>query len=83
MRNIAKHAKVTNARVKLVGRDNTVTLTIEDSGIGFDPVQVRGNVGLGLVSMEERTRLIQGEFFVDSQPGQGTVIRVTANLSGD
>ena len=83
LRNIAKHAKVTNARVKLVGRDNTVTLTIEDSGIGFDPVQVRGSAGLGLVSMEERTRLIQGEFFVDSQPGQGTVIRVTANLSGD
>ncbi len=83
LRNIAKHAKVTEAKVTLVGRDNLITLTIEDSGIGFDPTQMRGEAGLGLVSMEERTRLIQGEFLVQSKPGQGTVIRVTAGLTGD
>jgi len=83
LRNIAKHAKVTEAKVTLVGRDNLITLTIEDSGIGFDPTQMRGEAGLGLVSMEERTRLIQGEFLVQSKPGQGTVVRVTAGLTGD
>lgn len=83
LRNIARHAKVTEARVRLAGRDNTITLTIEDSGVGFDPAQVRGGAGLGLVSMEERARLIQGEFRVKSKPGQGTVISVTASLSGD
>lgn len=83
LRNIAKHAKVAEAQVKLVGKDNMIFLTIEDSGVGFDPIQVRGDTGLGLVSMEERTRLIQGEFLVQSKPGQGTVIRVTAKLSGD
>ena len=83
LRNIAKHAKVTEAQVKLIGSDNTITLTIEDAGIGFDPTRVRGDAGLGLVSMEERARLIRGEFHVQSKPGRGTVIRVTAGLSGD
>jgi len=83
LRNIARHAKVAEARVRLAGRGNTITLTIEDSGVGFDPAEVRGGAGLGLVSMEERARLIQGEFTVKSKPGQGTVIRVTASLSGD
>ena len=83
LRNIAKHAKVTEAQVKLIGQDNTLTLTIEDSGVGFDPTLVHGDVGLGLVSMEERTRLIQGEFCVESKPGQGTLIRVNTNLPGD
>lgn len=83
LRNIAKHAKVTKAKVKLEGHGHTITLIVEDSGIGFDPSQKRGEAGLGLVSMEERTRLIQGEFRVRSQPGQGTVIQVTVNLAGD
>jgi PAS domain S-box-containing protein len=83
LRNIAKHAKVNEARVKLVGRDISIALTIEDSGIGFDPAQVPKKAGLGLVSMEERTRLIEGEFLVQSEPGRGTVIRVTVGLSGE
>jgi signal transduction histidine kinase len=83
LRNIAKHAKVAEAQVTLIGSDNTITLTIEDSGVGFDPSRMRGDAGLGLVSMEERARLIRGEFLVQSTPGHGTVIRVIAGLSGD
>jgi signal transduction histidine kinase len=83
LRNIAKHAKVAEAKVKLESDGQTITLEIEDSGVGFDPTRKRGEAGLGLVSMEERTRLIQGQFRVHSQPGQGAVIQVTANLAGD
>ncbi|MEJ2701684.1 MAG: MASE3 domain-containing protein [Sedimentisphaerales bacterium] len=83
LRNIAKHAKVAEAQVRLVGNDDTITLTIEDAGVGFDPAKVRGEAGLGLVSMQERTRLIQGRFLMQSEPGRGTVIRVTTGLSGD
>ena len=83
LRNIAKHAKVTEAKVTLAGGDKTISLIIEDAGVGFDPAQMRGDSGLGLVSMEERSRLIRGEFRVQSKPGQGTVIRVTADISGD
>ncbi|MHC4539789.1 MAG: MASE3 domain-containing protein [Planctomycetota bacterium] len=83
LRNIARHANVRQAQVKLVGSDGFITLTIEDAGIGFDPAQGRAEAGLGLVSMAERARLIQGELRVESKPGEGTVITVTARLSGD
>jgi signal transduction histidine kinase len=83
LRNIAKHAKVTEAQVRLEGSDDTITLTVEDAGVGFDPAKVAGEAGLGLASMQERTRLIQGQFLVQSEPGRGTVIRVAVGLSGD
>jgi PAS domain S-box-containing protein len=83
LRNIARHAKVKQARLKLAGSDKCITLTIEDSGVGFDPAQGRAGAGLGLVSMEERVRLIQGKLQVKSRPGEGTVITVTARLSGE
>ncbi len=80
LRNIARHAKVEEAKVRLVGGDKRITLIIEDSGIGFEPAKARGEAGLGLVSMEERVRLIQGELRVNSKPGEGTIINVTAPL---
>jgi signal transduction histidine kinase len=83
LRNIARHAKVEQAHVRLAGSDNSVMLTIEDSGVGFDPVEGRSQAGLGLVSMEERVRLIRGKLHVKSKPGEGTVITVTAHLSGE
>jgi PAS domain S-box-containing protein len=83
LRNIARHAKVKEAQVRLVGSDDSISLTIQDSGIGFDPAQGRGEAGLGLVSMEERVRLIRGTILVESKPGEGTVINVKARLSGD
>ncbi len=83
LRNIARHAKVKQAKVKLAGCDSCITLTIEDSGVGFDPVEGQGDSGLGLVSMEERIRLVRGKLQVKSKPGEGTVIAVTAPLSGE
>lgn len=75
LRNVAKHARTTAARVSLTGGNGALTLTVEDHGVGFDRTEVRG-VGMGLASMGERTRLIQAEFTVESRPGHGTVVRV-------
>ena len=75
LRNIAKHAKTHEARVFLRGENGSLTLAIEDDGVGFDVGRVRG-IGLGLASMEERARLIRAEFAVESRPGGGSVVRV-------
>ena len=82
LRNIAKHAQTKEARVILASNDGNVFLSIRDTGIGFDPVQVQRRPSLGLASMEERVRLIQGSLSVHSEPGQGTVIEVRAPLAG-
>ena len=80
LRNISKHAQATEVTISLVGRNDSIILTIMDNGRGFDPGQKR-QVGLGLDSMQERAYLIGGDFWVESQPGQGTVIEVLAPLS--
>jgi two-component system sensor histidine kinase UhpB len=57
-----------------------LVLALEDDGKGFDPDRVKGEGGLGLVSMEERARLINGRFSIQSHPGKGTRVEVRVPL---
>ena len=66
---------VPRARLQRVLQDDALTLVIEDDGIGFDVSTKRG-VGIGLASMEERARLIQADFSVESRPNGGSRVRV-------
>ena len=79
--NIAKHANTKNAYVFLESNDNSILLTVRDTGKGFDPVQVRHYAALGLGSMRERVRLVNGEFSITSRPGKGTSIEVEIPLT--
>jgi PAS domain S-box-containing protein len=80
LRNIAKHSGATNVRVVLAGKKGGLTLRVEDSGDGFDLKEVKGKGGLGLISMEERVRLVNGTFTIQSQPGRGTTVEVFVPL---
>ena len=80
LRNIAKHADAAKVRVVLRGNKDGVTLRVEDTGDGFDLNEVRGKGGLGLISMEERARLIDGRFTIQSQRGKGTTVEVFVPL---
>jgi signal transduction histidine kinase len=80
LRNIVKHARATKIDVSLTGEKDMIHLQIKDNGRGFDPTHIPGEPGLGLISMRERVRLIQGELVIRSQPGQGTIIEITAPL---
>jgi PAS domain S-box-containing protein len=79
-RNIAKHSGTTQLQMSLTGKDDSIRLTIKDEGAGFDPEEAEKKLGIGLVSMQERVRLIQGDISIASQPGKGTVINVRAPL---
>ena len=81
--NIRKHAGATDARLWLKGKGGGVGLRIEDTGDGFNVADVRSSGGLGLVSMEERVRLVNGIFEIRSQPGQGTTVEVFVPLNKD
>ena len=80
LRNIAKHAQATEVRLLLTSDRESVTLSIEDVGDGFDLEKVRGKGGLGLISMEERARLVNGTLSIRSQPGVGTRVQLTVSL---
>jgi PAS domain S-box-containing protein len=81
LRNISRHARATAVDISLIGKDGAIHLAIKDNGVGFDPDQGKKKGGLGLASMKERTYLIHGNFSINSQPGQGTVIEVMLPLS--
>ena len=67
LRNVVKHSGASRASVELVGRDKEITLAITDTGKGFEPAEARKRGGLGLVSMEERVRVVHWHPFDQSQ----------------
>lgn len=78
--NVARHSGAKTARVELRTESDHLQLTVADAGAGFDPVGVQARGGLGLASMRERVRLVQGELAVESSPGGGTRIFVRIPL---
>ena len=73
--NVLKHARATRVDVVLEGTRDTVTLVIEDDGVGFDQAAVdKSGTGIGMVSMRERAALINATLQVESAPGRGTTI---------
>ena len=57
-------------------------LTIADDGQGFDLTAVRRRGGLGLISLDERVRLVGGSVQITTQPQRGTKLRVQVPLRG-
>ena len=76
--NIAKHANATQVSVLLQKRGDSITLIIEDDGIGFDRKDDLGDSisphGLGLIGMQERAALMKGTLEIESLPGEGTTV---------
>jgi signal transduction histidine kinase len=62
--------------VRLACSDSEVSLTVSDAGLGFRLDQSRATGGLGLVSMKERIRLVNGTFECRSEPHRGTIVKV-------
>jgi PAS domain S-box-containing protein len=80
LRNISKHAQAERAWVTLEGRGDRVVLQVKDSGIGFRTESLSAAAGLGVASMRERVRILNGAFTIQSRPEQGTLITVEVPL---
>ena len=78
--NIVKHADTKNAYVFLEGSDHNLLLTVRDTGVGFDKNEVRHQAAMGLGSIRERVRLVNGTSSITSSPGKGTTIEVKIPL---
>ncbi len=75
LQNSIKHSGVSTAEVALERTGGEVRLIVSDRGIGMDPAATGG---LGLVSMKERVRLVNGTIELISRPGQG--VTMTAHV---
>ena len=72
--NVAKHSGARIAQVALETNESAITVSIRDSGRGFNPSMRKSNAGIGLIGMSERLRLVGGQLIVRSQPNCGTEI---------
>jgi signal transduction histidine kinase len=77
--NVVKHSSSSRTVVRLVKSQDALVLQVRDSGAGFDPS--RTPVGLGMVTMEERLRMLEGKLYVVSAPGKGTTVTAKVNLA--
>ncbi len=75
LNNVARHAKSSEAEVRLRFRPKALVLEVEDHGVGFG--QAKEGRGMGLVSMRERAELVNGTMEFVKQNGGGMLVRFT------
>jgi len=80
MANVARHARASNVTLTLMRSDSSVTLAINDDGLGFDPFDNSRQVGHGLANMQARSEGLGGTFRIRSAPGKGTTITMRLPL---
>jgi signal transduction histidine kinase len=84
LQNAWKHSHARRVHVSLARHGTTLELTVADDGRGFDLSAARENVrGLGLVSIEERTRLVNGTVSIRTSPGDGVFVQVLVPMAED
>ncbi|HEU4765985.1 MAG TPA: MASE1 domain-containing protein [Pyrinomonadaceae bacterium] len=74
LRNVSRHSGAVSAAISLKRSNGSLELRVSDSGRGFDVETFRKGGGLGLVSIEERLRLLQGTCEIRSSPQHGTTL---------
>jgi len=77
LRNVVTHAQARSARVELSRQNGRVAMRISDDGRGFEPGTAAGRRGLGLISLDERVRMLAGTLGIESAPRIGTIVSVT------
>ena len=80
LNNVAKYSGATAATVSLAQANGTLTFTVADDGVGFDPDQVEH--GTGLQGMADRLDAIGGDVRVRSAPGEGTTVKGSVPTHG-
>ena len=81
--NVAKHSGASRCDVTLRRTGDQLRLEVRDHGQGFDTGAARATSGLGLVSMQERLKLVNGSVAIESEAGAGTTVRATVPLVPD
>ena len=83
LNNVEKHARAKSVWVRLDFRRQVVNAVVEDDGRGFDPDQASGrDSSYGIMGMQERVALLDGEMTINSKQGKGTKVYIKVPLEG-
>jgi signal transduction histidine kinase len=72
LNNIAKHAQVKRAHVRVAESAGAMVVEVRDEGVGFE--ESGAEAGFGLVGMRERVNMLGGEISIQSRPAEGTAV---------
>jgi PAS domain S-box-containing protein len=78
--NVARHAQATRVEALLKEENDRVIFQVFDNGRGFDPEEAKARKSLGLVGMQERALLLNGNLTIEGVPGSGTTMTLTIPL---
>jgi signal transduction histidine kinase len=78
--NVARHSKAEEVWVRMTITEREISVTVEDNGRGFDPESVPPDHD-GLLNMRQRMADLGGRMELNSEPGRGTRVRLTAPLN--
>jgi len=85
--NAVKHGIANNISIVLLKHAGYFSIVIEDDGKGFEVDEVLNNAiysrKFGLLGMEERALLVNGQLIIESGPGNGTTIYLKIPLNGE
>jgi len=76
LNNMVKHSGASHIDISITGSGNLFILAFNDDGAGFDVTAKKQSGGAGLSNLENRARLINALFIMESTPGKGTRMRI-------
>lgn len=83
--NIMRHSQATRVSISLQQQAGDLRLLVHDNGSGFDVRNALNHSAngqsTGLLGMQERVRFLNGTISIESNPGEGTDIRVCIPFS--
>jgi PAS domain S-box-containing protein len=83
LNNMSRHAAPSSASLSLRQMDGGLLLAVRDDGVGFEIDNPKKARSLGLASMRERVRLVNGTLDIESSPGHGTAVVAWVPAEGD
>ena len=78
--NVARHSEATQAEVAMRLNNGELHVEITDNGKGIDQAMLVHPESLGIMSMQERARMLGGKVLFTSNPGNGTRVILTAPI---
>lgn len=75
MQNSMRHGKAQHIRIQIETINDMIEVKVADDGIGFDTANP-SLTGVGIIHLQQRTRLLNGEIEWQSKPGAGTVVAI-------
>lgn len=81
--NALKHSGASNILLQCSQNEDTVFITFEDNGLGFDTASLKDKKGMGLANLKNRVAFLHGKFELHSASGEGTQIDIELKTRDD